>query len=316
MQISLAVPTCAVALALGLAVPVAAQDVTFAFTGILNANDNTPFPELMPGTPFTGTYTFNLSTPNDNSHPASGHYSHSGAPYGITVRIGERVFQTDPDFPHYPPFVIEAIDDSSGHDLYQVLSVGNRPVDGIPIMEIAFLLDDPTGSQLSSGALTASSPDVTQWQQPFGFVVSGNAGFWSLRGQLTAITGGEPGGPGIPGPPGPAGPTGPEGPQGIPGAPGETGVMGPIGAPGPNGIGGFEGAPGTPGVVGPAGPNGPSGPMGVAGAGGARGEGTFSGSLITVARASAPPAGYTFVATVELPRPGPGRVVVDLYRRN
>ena len=316
MQISLAWPTCAAALTLGLAVPAAAQDVTFAFTGILTANENSPYPELTPGTPFSGTYTFNLLAADTNPHPGGGNYPHSGAPYGITVRIGDRVFQTDPDWQPYPPFVIDVIDDADGRDLYQVLSVGNLPVDGIPIGEIYFLLEDPTRSQLSSGALTASSPDVSHWQQPYGFVVAGQGGFWMIRGQLTAITGGGPGTPEIPGPPGPAGVPGPQGPQGIPGAPGETGLSGPIGAIGSPGVVGPEGPGGAPGVAGALGSSGAPGPIGLAGSTGARGEGTFSGSLITVARNSAPPAGYTFVATVELPRSGPGRVVVDLYRRN
>ena len=143
MQISLAWPTCAAALTLGLAVPAAAQDVTFAFTGILTATDNCPYPDLTPGTPFSGTYTFNLLAPDTNPHPDGGNYPHSGAPYGITVRIGDRVFQTDPDFQPYAPFVIDVIDDSDGHDLYQVLSMGNLPVEGIPVGDIFFLLEDP-----------------------------------------------------------------------------------------------------------------------------------------------------------------------------
>ena len=137
MQISLAWPACAAVLTLGLAVPAAAQDVTFAFTGILTANENSPYPELTPGTPFSGTYTFNLSTPDDNPHPDGGHYSHSGAPYGITVRIGERVFQTDPNWQASASFVIEAIDDSDGHDLYQVMSEANLPVEGTPVGSIS-----------------------------------------------------------------------------------------------------------------------------------------------------------------------------------
>jgi hypothetical protein len=56
---------------------------------------------------------------------------------------------------------------------------------------------------------------------------------------------------------------------------------------------------------------GPTGPVGP------QGEGLFPGSLVMVARGVPAPAGYSFVAIVELPRAvGPGKVLVDLYRRN
>jgi hypothetical protein len=59
------------------------------------------------------------------------------------------------------------------------------------------------------------------------------------------------------------------------------------------------------------------GPIGPIGLTGPKGEGLFPGSMVMVARGAAVPSGYAFVATIELPRAlGPGRVLVDLYRRN
>ncbi len=60
-----------------------------------------------------------------------------------------------------------------------------------------------------------------------------------------------------------------------------------------------------------------TGSMGPAGPAGPKGEGLFPGSMVMVTRGAPAPAGYTFVATIELPRAsGSGKVQVDLYRRN
>src|SRR5215203_4959960 len=40
-----------------------AQDVTFRFSGTVTETYNSPFSDIVQGTPFTGTYTFNLAPP-------------------------------------------------------------------------------------------------------------------------------------------------------------------------------------------------------------------------------------------------------------
>lgn len=119
-------------LAVLLAAPIAAraQDVTFRFSGAISEVYNSPFIEIAPGTPFSGTYTFNLGAADENGFPTVGDYWHRSAPYGITLRIGNRVFRTDPSA---VDFLIEVADNHSGSDNYLFRSYRNLPTDGIDV---------------------------------------------------------------------------------------------------------------------------------------------------------------------------------------
>jgi hypothetical protein len=64
--------------------PVAAQNVTFTFSGSIVQADANPF-GIAAGTPFTGAYTFNLGAADGDGTAEVGIYAHSVAPYGITV---------------------------------------------------------------------------------------------------------------------------------------------------------------------------------------------------------------------------------------
>jgi hypothetical protein len=324
MKLSLARSTCALALTLACAGVAAAQDVTYSFTGRLTYVQNSPFADIGVDTPLAGCYTINLNTPDTNDMPMVGDYWHSGTPYGIQVQIANRTFRTNNATPQPgPPFLVELINDYYGLDNYLLRSYYNLPVDGANIDHISLQLDDPTQQQLSSTELTGVPPVPSQWQQWFGLDIIGNNNAFLLRGQLETLQVGNcpppTTGSGIPGPPGPPGPEGPMGPQG---PQGEMGPQGPQGEPGPQGP---QGTPGVDGARGPAGPQGVAGPQGPTGATGAvgpigpmgpQGEGLFPGSLVMVTRGGPVPAGYTFVATLELPRAGAGKVLVDLYRRN
>jgi hypothetical protein len=135
-----------------------AQDVTISFRGTLTQADETPFPDIAIGTPFTGSYTFNLSTPDNNSFPEVGNYSHTTAPYGITVTIGSHTFKTDPS---NVDFGIEVDDNYPSRDAYFVYSYNNVPTDGRPVEMISWMVDDSTQTALSSPALPATAPDLS-----------------------------------------------------------------------------------------------------------------------------------------------------------
>lgn len=326
MKLSLARSSCALALALCTAGSAAAQDVTFAFTGTLTDAWISPFPELTPGTPFAGCYTVNLATPDMNELDWVSDYWHVGAPYGIQLQIGSHAFRTNMTSPTpAPPFLVELVNDQYGQDNYLLRSYYNLPTDGFQVDHISWQLDDPTQQQLGSTALTGVPPVPSQWQQMSGLMISGPSTSWVLRGQVDTVQVGQcpPLSTTTQGPPGPPGPEGPQGPQGLPGVPGEPGpagpqgLQGPQGEPGPQGLPGGTGPEGAPGEPGPQGAAGLAGPQGAVGPAGPQGEGLFPGSMVMVTRGGPVPAGYTFVATVELPRAvGPGRVLVDLYRRN
>jgi hypothetical protein len=265
------------------AVPAAAQDVTFTFSGTITYADRLPFPDITVGTPFTGSYTFNLATPNQGSISSVGDYWHQTQPYGVSLQIGSHVFKSDPAAVE---FLVELVNDHyAGFDNYVFHSYRNLPVDGIDIGMISWQLDDPTQSALTSTALSAVPPVLSQWQQWVGLQIYG-ADFY-IGGQITSIS--------VAGgcdatcvcSAGPAGPAGPEGPMG------PAGPMGPMGPMGPAGPKGDKGDPGEP----------------------------LRGSLLMLLADEPPPAGYTLLGTfdqVMRPAEGSGSRVVSIrmYRKD
>jgi hypothetical protein len=270
--------------------PASAQQVTFKFKGTITHSISSPFPDIVEGTEFVGTYTFDLATPASDMCSVGACYVHNTAPYGVIVQIGSHIFRSNPDD---VDFWVSLADNAYDLDNYLFQSYKNAPTEGATIDHISWQLDDPTQTALSSIALTSVPPDLSLWQQWFPFTIMGNNGAFRLRGPITEIqlvdgpmTVSPPTGP--QGPPGPAGPEGPQGPAG------DTGPMG------------------------PAGPMGPEGPQGPAGA---QGEGLFSGSMLMLAAGSAAPSGYTLVGTYDLSPSGDSRarsvaLRVDVYRRN
>lgn len=303
-----------------------AQQVTFSFKGTVTESAFTPFTDIVEGTPFVGTYTFDLSTPNTSGSGMASvaDYWHTTAPYGIIVQIGAHVFRSSPD---NPSFLVELVNNHySGGDNYLLRSYTNLPTEGASIDHISWQLDDPTQTALSSTVLTNTPPDLSVWQQWFQLMIEGNnLAFW-IRGMVNEIQIADgpmtiPPPPGLQGPPGPTGPEGPMGPTGAMGPEGPMGPAGPAGENGATGPMGERGPQGPDGPAGPAGPQGPQGPVGATGAQGAQGEGLFSGSMLMLAAGSSAPSGYTLVGTYDLTPSGDSRsrgiaLRVDVYRKN
>ena len=296
------------------AYPAAAQDVTFTFSGtVTTAGTEGVFDDVTAGTPFTGSYTFNLSQPDadGDSFPSGATFYYTTAPYGMTVHVGSHTFRTNPEA---VDCAIQLLDDYYGLDYFSVGSNNNSETDGFAVGSIGFRLEDPTLQALNASSLALSSvpPVLSQWDQTnAGFAIVGPD--FRIFGVLTSM---QLAGPvGIPGPPGPPGPEGPEGPAGPQGPEGPAGLEGPQGPFGPTGPAGPQGADGP---QGPAGPAGPQGPQGAKGDTGPAGQGLFSGALLLLDVGSPAPAGYTFVGTVEVTDTSRGRETrrVDLYRRN
>lgn len=291
----------------------------------LTTVDRSPFADLNPGTPFAGCYTVNLGTSDSNEFDWVADYWHSGAPYGMTVQTGSHQFRTNTATPPSPQFLVELVNNQYGLDNFLLRSYHNLPTEGFLIEHMSWQLDDPTQQVLSSTELSGVPPIPSQWQQWFGLDIVGQGMSWLLRGQIDTVQIGNCPPPvvTVPGPQGPPGPEGPQGPQGLPGVQGEPGPQGPQGVPGETGPQGIQGAPGAaglqgePGPQGVAGPAGAVGPIGPTGPVGPQGVGLFPGALVMVARGTPAPTGYTYVGAVELDRAnGPGKVVLDVYRRN
>ena len=312
----------ALGICVGAAAPVRAQDVTVSFRGTVTYTQDSPFPDITIGTPFTGSYTFSLSRPDENPLVEVGDYWHNTSPYGLSVSIGSRTFTSDPS---NVQFLLELINNYLGLDNYVFHSYSNLATNGHSIHIMSLQLDDPTQSALTDTTPTAAAPDLARWQQPFGFAMMGASADliqFLIAGRLdemrlgTApfLITGPPGPPGPAGPEGPQGPAGSEGPQGLTGPEGPQGLTGPEGAAGPQGVQGQQGPQGVPGpqgAVGPAGPMGPAGPQG---------EGLFGGSLLLVPIGAPVPAGYEFIGAFDLAPSagarGRGTISVDMYRKN
>ena len=283
--------------------PVFAQDVTVNFIGRLTYVENSPFPGIAVDTPFTGTYTYDPATPDNNPMNQVGDYWHFSAPYGISITVGGHTFKTDSANVN---FLVELVNDYKSLDNYNLRSYNNLRTNDIPIEMIGFQLDDPTQTALTSTALTSTPPDLTRWEQWFGLEITGEVdgvpdSRFLIRGVIDQMQAGN--GPilipGPPGPPGPEGPTGPEGPWGRGTGKGTTDRR----------VRRAQAA----GPLGPVGPAGPTGPRGLPG------EGLFAGSLLMLDAGSAAPAGYTFVGTFDMvSSDSRGRAVVrvDVYRKN
>ena len=195
----------------------AAQDVTVSFYGTLtdNTSSDIPLSGIAPGAPFTGTFTYSLSTPDTNPLTQVGDYEHTTGPYGVTITIGSHTFRTDPQNPR---FLVELVNDYYDLDNFVFHSYNNLLTggSGLVVEVISFQLDDPTHTVLAGVSLPATAPDLSRWQQLGlamvlhdnyyrSYIVAGRADVMQLGGGPILI-------PGPPGPPGPAGEQGPEGP--------------------------------------------------------------------------------------------------------
>lgn len=239
--------------------------MTSNFSGTITQVESSPFSDVAVGTPFTGSYTFNLATANEGSIPSVGDYWHHAAPYGVVLRIGNHVFRTDASAVE---FLVEIVNDHySGFDNYLFRSYRNVPTDGVEVGFISWQLDDPTQSALSSTALSPVPPVLSSWQQ-MGLDVVGPQFEYVIRGEMSAIS--------------------------VAGSC-EMGCVGPAGPPGPPGPQGEQGP------AGPMGPQGPAGPMGPQGPKGDKGDDAHvpSGTLLMLLAEEPAPAGYTLLGSFD-----------------
>ena len=321
---------CLAAAATLYAAPVAAQDITFEFNGVITQRFGPFFPEIAEGTPFHGTYTFNLNTPNSGSLPTVADYWHYSSPAGVMVDVAGHRFQTDPS---NVQFLVELVNDHGmpASDNYVFTSYANQVESGVSVPFISWQLDGTSLASLGNTFLSNVPPNLGDWTQLSGFMImfSGSQGL--VRGQVTDISVAsgplppvvDEGSVGPPGPPGPPGPQGPEGPQGPQGIQGERGPQGEPGVQGQRGLQGDRGPQGEPGPKGEAGSQGETGATGAQGPKGETGEGLVKGALLMLTGTDQPPAGYTLLGTFAQPMDttpgvagGVQSITLRVYRKN
>jgi hypothetical protein len=154
--------------------------ITIALTAIVDEVYD-PFQILggtiHPGDTMTGSYTYNGAATDAVPSPDSGAYVHTTAPYGMSLKAGGHVFETDPQNVY---FLISLSNNFYGHDIYLFYSANNRPLsDHIKISWFEWYLDDPTQTALKNTNLPKTAPKLSDWQQSVveqeGLVVEGYA---------------------------------------------------------------------------------------------------------------------------------------------
>ena len=112
----------------------------------------------------TGFYVYESTTPDSSPlDPVQGNYWHYAAPAGIALTVGGFNFMTDP---FSIAFHVAVRNNSlSGDDSYWLASDNNLPLsNGTQVDEILWSLRDPSGTALSSDALSTSAPVLEDWQ--------------------------------------------------------------------------------------------------------------------------------------------------------
>jgi hypothetical protein len=122
-----------------------------------------------------------------------GDYRHTSSPCGITVNAGGFVFQTDPG---NVDFLVEIVNDhgTTARDNYLLRSYNNLPLaNGALVEHIAWQLDDPTATAISSEALPTTPPILTHWESTFGLTLRGHdpddpmGSDYFVRAHVTAV---------------------------------------------------------------------------------------------------------------------------------
>jgi len=146
------------------ALPAKAELVTIKIEAVVDSVDD-PFGYLegniTPGDIITGSYTYDLSTPDSNPLGQGADYEHLLPPCGISLSVGDFVFQTDMTNVN---LLVEVVNNNAGIDGYLLISYNNLSLpNGTPVNSISWTLIDYTKSALSSDALLATAPVLDDW---------------------------------------------------------------------------------------------------------------------------------------------------------
>jgi len=110
-----------------------------------------------------GTYTYDTSLRDMSGSHRVGDYRHSLPPAGVALTVGGIEFETDPT---NVDFWVGIVNDYPPLDNYTFISRTNiaSPALPVPIGDIYWILEDPTGSALSSDILSEYPPRLRDWE--------------------------------------------------------------------------------------------------------------------------------------------------------
>jgi hypothetical protein len=143
-----------------------ADPITIQIGGYVTSASGSGLPaSIYAGITFSGTYTYNSSTPDSDSDPCVGLYRHD-SPYGMSMLVGGYEFKTAPT--HTGQFDIEVGNDDPVNglrDYYLVRSYKNISVPSLDLTvgSVTWTLTDSTYDALSSDGLPVIAPVLTDW---------------------------------------------------------------------------------------------------------------------------------------------------------
>ena len=158
------------------------QLITISISGyVLGINDEYSNLEnqIHAGDIITGTYTF------DTTISGLSYYNYYASPAGISLDVGSVHFQTDPANVR----ITFGVDNNRfGEDWYTIYSHNNLSLpNGVPVTDIVFELNDPSGTALSSDAFPLTVPDLSKWSSSLKIEIA-RGGTRTIMGTITSAT--------------------------------------------------------------------------------------------------------------------------------
>ena len=159
-----------------------------ATVSLVDDPDNLLNNAVAPGDIITGIYAYDSFAVDSNPLEEVGDYRYTTAPNGIRLKVTGLTFGTNPAD---VDFLLEVVNNYQNLDNYLLISYNNLfavSAMGESVMNIiAWQLDDPTQTALSSTALPRTPPVLSDWQSIFGLTIdsSGDNHFF-IRANVTS----------------------------------------------------------------------------------------------------------------------------------
>jgi hypothetical protein len=137
------------------------------------------------GDAITGTYIYDSATPDSNPDQNIGEYFNYASPAGISVKIGEFAFQTNPNNVKF--LVGTSNDNPSGEDVHWLASYHNLSLsNGALVAYINWQLNDSTRTALSSDVLPLTAPNLSNWNFNNFRIDISRSGTGTIQGIITS----------------------------------------------------------------------------------------------------------------------------------
>jgi len=168
-------------------VPVKATLITIEIEGVVDSvrdTGNQLGGKIKTGDTITGTYTYNLLTPDSEPSAWVGVYEHHNPPAGISVNVGDFTFLTNPD---NVDFIVEILNDypPSLKDQFWMRSYNNISLPSGISVGIAWWFDYLTDT-FSTDALPATAPVLENLE--WNIFRIGEMRIFGISGHITSAT--------------------------------------------------------------------------------------------------------------------------------